>query len=78
VNAIVFALLVWLVLSAVLVAFRVLLGIVGFGLRLLWILIALPLVVFVGLVAAPLLLIAVVGLAIWAVVRLCQGGFGRA
>ncbi|MGE5484070.1 MAG: hypothetical protein ACM3X4_03505 [Ignavibacteriales bacterium] len=77
-NAILFALLIWLAVSVVFVAFRILFGIVGFGLRLLWILIALPLIVFAGFVAAPLLIIGIAALAIWVVIRLCQGGFGRA
>ncbi|MGE5542221.1 MAG: hypothetical protein ACM3WT_04215 [Bacillota bacterium] len=77
-NAIVLVLLVWLAVCLIFVAFRILFGIVGFGLRILWILIALPLIVFAGLVAAPLLMVGIAALAVWVVIRLCQGGFGRA
>ncbi len=77
-GAVAFALIIWLAVSVVFVAFRVLFGMVGLGLRLLWVLIALPIIIFGAFVAAPILLIAVAALAVWVVIRLCQGGFGRA
>ncbi|NPV69410.1 MAG: hypothetical protein HPY55_02035 [Firmicutes bacterium] len=63
--------LVWLVIAAVIsaaaIALKVLFGIVGMGLRLIWVLVALPVIILAAVLTGPLLLVGVVMLVVYLV-----------